>query len=44
MILINFVSTSSYDVTDVLNNDFSALISRIRYNQNREESSMFFGV
>ena len=33
-----------YDVTDVLNNDFSALISRIRYVQNREESSMFFGV
>ena len=33
-----------YDVTDVLNNDFSALISRIRYIQNREGSSMFFGV
>ena len=33
-----------YDITDVLNNDFSALISRIRYVQNREESSMFFGV
>ena len=36
--------TNKYGVDNVLDNDFCALISRIVYVQDREESSMFFGV
>ena len=32
-----------YDVWDIFNNDFDALVSRIKFVQQREPSSMFSG-